>query len=287
METMEIENPILERDMPEPSGGNRKNIIIIIILIAILLFIITGVILFFLLRNNGSEEDTPFDKIVKEDSEIHLIPKSGKYDYILIFMHGLLGSPNDFLNIFNKKDGPIPDTFKIILPCAPVAYVTRLNFNTTSWFDLLGENNAVITEKDIVFKDMDENSKRIKQLIVDEAKAINNDYRKVFVGGFSQGACMTFHIGLSFNHTLGGIIPFCGIPVSNTSIYENRENLNIFSILGGKDIYFPLENATKQIETILADFHNLSINVYENEEHTVSAAELKDVKKYIKNMTQI
>ena len=199
-------------------------------------------------------------------------------------MHGLLGNPNDFLDIFNKKDGPIPDTFKIILPCAPYSFVTRLNFDTTSWFDILGENNAVIKEEDIVFDDMDKNSQRIKQLIVNEAKAFNKDNSKVFVGGFSQGACMTFHIGLSFNHTLGGIIPFRGIPVSNTNIYENREELNIFTILGGKDIYFPLKNETEQIETILFDFPNLSINDYENEEHTVSVDELEDVKKYIKNI---
>ena len=51
---------------------------------------------------------------------------------------------------------------------------------------------------------------------------------------------MSFHIGLSFDKTLGGIIPFCGIPVSETKIKEKRKDLNILIILGNQDIFFLL-----------------------------------------------
>jgi predicted esterase len=292
MQEFEMESPVLGDTEPESKGSGKK--IIIIVLILVLVLAAVGVTLFFVLRKSDSSDSTepspattPFNKIVKDDSEIHLVPVSGKYDYILIFMHGLLGKPEEYLSTFNKKDGPIPDNFKIILPCAPTAFVTRLNFSTTSWFDLLGENGAIITEDDIVFDDLVKSADRIKKLIEEEAKAVNNDYSKVFVGGFSQGACMSFHIGLSFNYTLGGVISFCGVPNTQTQIQENRTDLNIFSILGGKDEYFPVNDTKTSIETILANFTNLQIKVYEKEEHAVTTAGLEDVKKYIKNLTKL
>ena len=74
----------------------------------------------------------------------------------------------------------------------PTAFVTRLNFNTTSWFDILGEDGAPIYEEDIVFSDMKKkkNSERIKQILEKEVENIQNNYTRIFVGGFSQGACM-------------------------------------------------------------------------------------------------
>ena len=51
---------------------------------------------------------------------------------------------------------------------------------------------------------------------------------------------MSFHIWLSFEFTIGGIIPFCGIPVSETKIKEKRKDLNILIILGNQDIFFLL-----------------------------------------------
>ena len=136
-----------------------KRIIRILICLIVLLLIIIIVILIFYFRkdsnsdsNENSSDESPFN-IVKEGLDTHLIPKSGKYDYVLIFIHGLTGNSNENLDKFNKKDGPIPDNFKVILPCAPTAFVTRLNFNTTSWFDILGEDGAPIYEEDIVFSD--------------------------------------------------------------------------------------------------------------------------------------
>ena len=62
-----------------------------------------------------------------------------------------------------------------------------------------------------------------------------NNYTRIFIGGFSQGACLSYHIGLSFEHTLCGIIPFCCYRFSQTRINEkNIENLNIFGIFRGE-----------------------------------------------------
>ena len=123
----------------------------------VIVLIAVALILIFTLRKNSdnSPDETIFNKIVRNDSQIDLIPKSGKYEYVFIFMHGLFGRPEIYVDTFNKKDGPIPDNFKIVLPCAENVSVSRIEGNTTSWFDLTGINNDVIKEKDMSFEDME------------------------------------------------------------------------------------------------------------------------------------
>ena len=290
---MEKEEPLFKNN-PEGENtiGEKKKLRILIIIIALLVIAIVVLIIFLVKDDDDDDDDSspvqdehPFKQIDKENREINLVPKSGKYDYILIFLHGLLGSSSDFLDKFNKKDGPIPDNFKIILPCASEQFVTRLNFSTTSWFDLYGINNDVIVEKDIDYEGLNESADLIKKIIKDEVKNVGNNYTRIFVGGFSQGACLSYQIGLSFEHTLGGIIPFCAIPHSQTPIVEeNNKNLNIFSILGGRDIYFPLDYALNQTFTVLSNLTNLKIEIFKDQEHAVEDIELDYVKAFIKSL---
>ena len=80
---------------------------------------------------------SPFNRITKSNKEIQLIPKSNHYKYVYIFMHGLFATPLNFVDKFDRNNGPLSDSFKIILPCAPVQ---NADFNrgqpTTSWFNI-------------------------------------------------------------------------------------------------------------------------------------------------------
>ena len=297
---MESNEKLFENNPEKISSDEIKfkkiNRVLILLIVLLIVAIVVLLILYFKKDSDSDSEkkssdesdktsdESPFN-IIEEDLDTHLVPKSGKYDYVLIFMHGLTGNSTENLDKFNKKDGPIPDNFKIILPCAPTAFVTRLNFTTTSWFDVLGENMAPIYEKDMVVSDMEKNSERIKQIIEKEVKNVQNNYKRIFIGGFSQGACMSYHIGLSFEHTLGGIIPFCGIPVTQTQINEdNIENLNIFGIFGGQDIFIKLDYAVNQTLTVLANFTKLKIEIFKDEIHEVNEIELEYVKTFIKSL---
>ena len=97
--------------------------------------------------------------------------------------------------------------------------------------------------------------------------------------------CMSYHIRLSFEHTLGGIIPFCGIPINKTQIKEeNIEKLNIFGILGGEDIYINLNYALNQTFKVLANFKKIKIEIFRDENHDVKEVELEYVKTFIKSL---
>ena len=225
---------------------------------------------------------SPFKRITK-GNDIQLLPKSGKYDYVYIFMHGLFTSPSKYVDFFDTEDSPIPSNFKIIMPCAPVQ---NADFNkgkpTTSWFNISTKYEGVIYEDTINYKQLEESSNRIKAIINEEAKLLNNDFSRIFVSGFSQGSFLSYYIGLSFEHLLGGIACFCGFPLSKTKIVENnRKNLNIFAVFGDKDSFVEIEYSKGQLNKILGKNEHLVMKEYKNYEHQVYVEELKDMKKFI------
>ena len=230
--------------------------------------------------------ESPFKRISKPNNYIELIPKSKKYDYVYIFMHGLFTSPSKYVDFFDRPNPPIPPNFKIIMPCAPVQ---NADFNqgrpTTSWFNISTKYGGVIYEDTINYKQLEESSNRIKNIINEEAKLLNNDYSKIFVSGFSQGSYLSFYIGLSFEHLLGGIACFCGMPLTKTKIVENnRKNLNIFAAFGVKDGFVEISFAREQMKKLLGNNNNVVMKEYKNYEHQVYEEELKDMNKFLLNI---
>ena len=229
--------------------------------------------------------DSPFNRITKPNNDIYLIPKSDKYKYVFIFIHGLYAKPQTYVDLFDKKDGIFPPDFKIIIPCAPVQNVDVNDGKpTTSWFNINKKHGKEIHEDSIDFNQLEASSNLIIKIIREEAKLLNNDYSKIFLCGFSQGACLSFHIGLTLDKILGCIVCMCGIPLSVYKINENnRKNLNIFVVLGGKDGFFIEEYVKGQIKNVIGDKENMTIKVYENNAHHVYEDELNDIKEFILN----
>jgi predicted esterase len=227
---------------------------------------------------------SPFTKEVKDNDEIQLIPKSGHYKYVFIFMHGLGGNPKNFVNRFDKANGPIPDSFKIILPCAPNQKVDAFGGGyKNSWFNVRKSNDDKSPFKyEFDFNDLVKSSNKIKNIIREEAHKLNDDYSKIFIGGFSQGAFLSYDIGLSFERLLGGIVCFCGIPLKEThKLSQNGRNLNILAILGGEDSLFPLQYAKSQIKSVIIGNKNLIIKEFIKRGHEVSNDELNEMKLFI------
>lgn len=229
---------------------------------------------------------TSFKKETKKDGTICLTPSSGKYNYILVFLHGLFQTPQNIVNKFINSIGAFPN-FKIILPSAPMRETTpaggkKLN----SWYDIKRSavDKSPIKEEEMNFNQFDESSQKIKKLLNEEVKALNGDYSKIYLGGYSQGACLTFDIGLSFNYQLGGIFSFCGMPFKHTKINrKNKEKLNICVGLGSNDNYFPLKQTKNQIKSLIGERKTLKIKEYKNQAHELSQSGINDMGNYIKN----
>ena len=47
-------------------------------------------------------------------------------------------------------------------------------------------------------------------IINKEAEFYDNDFKKIFVGGFSQGGFLSLHIAITFPEVLGGVVVCSG-----------------------------------------------------------------------------
>ena len=227
-----------------------------------------------------------FKKETRKDKTIILTPKSGKYNYVLIFLHGLFETPQSIVGKFDRSDNPLSSSFKIILPAAPVQKCSPAGGKKiNSWFDVYrsAPTKIPLKEEEMNLKQYDESSQKIKNLINQEASKLNGDYKRIFVGGFSQGACLTYDIGLSFNHLIGGIFALCGIPFQHTKINKSiRDKLNICVGLATMDVYFPLEQSKSKIKKVIGQTNKLKIKEFFGS-HELTNELVSAMENYIKN----
>ena len=113
----------------------------------------------------------------------------------VIFLHGLGADGFDFKDIFTR---PQFNKIRFILPHAPYQPVTiNQGYEMRAWYDLYD----LSLEKDEVELGMERSSTNIQKLI-EEQISIGIPSEKIIIGGFSQGAAMSFYLGLKYHKKL-------------------------------------------------------------------------------------
>ena len=213
------------------------------------------------------------------NQHLSLTPHEG-FDFTLIWLHGLGDSALGYLDIFLSDNTPTPKRMKVILLTAPIAPVSiNSGMKMNSWFDI--GNNFMHSERDVI-----NNSKMIIDIIKGEVKMVNNDYTKILIGGFSQGAALSIYISLHLNHLLGGVILLSGflfpdIDISKiVSEYENRNSLPIFAYHGEYDDMINEKMAKESYERLIENKFNFRYKIGK-QAHEISLEELKEMKDFI------
>lgn len=232
--------------------------------------------------NYSNEQATHI--VEKKGDHLYLIPKNATQEQTLIYLHGLGDSPNGYLDMFNHPNSPIPKKTKIILLSAPKKPVTSCSgYVMTSWFDIYKQRNLVGNYN---FEDVKANSKFIVEVIEDEVKFYKGDYSKVFIGGFSQGACMSLHIGFTLNHVLGGVLSLSGIlfpeSISNPDSIKEKDKLPIFIGHGTVDDVIELEKAEQSYKPIMSK-SCVEVHTYKNMKHSICSQEEDDIKTFLES----
>lgn len=218
-------------------------------------------------------------------NNIHIIPKSNKYSKVIFFMHGLGDSADSFIDVFTQYD-IVPQDFKIVLLNAEIKPVS-INFGMEmpSWYDILALNESdpkkSVSQPDVIYS-----KNRILSFVNEEIKELNNDYSKVYIGGFSQGGCMALYTGLSVenkNQNFGGLLCLSGLLFPFTPIAKNilNKDMPIFIGHGLSDNVIPYELANKSYELLKSfDFTNLKIKNYDVG-HSLNEKEIMDIKDFL------
>ncbi len=221
-------------------------------------------------------------KIETNKNDIILTPNEG-YDSVLIFLHGLGDSAIGYRDFFDSKYKPIPDRMKVVLLTAPQAAVTiNGGMVMNSWYDIktFTRSDDSIEKADVV-----KNGSQIKKCVEEEAKALGGNYSKVFLGGFSQGACMSLHVGLTMEDKLGGLVALSGLlfPFTAKEIVSSERNrdINMFIAHGAYDDVIPELLAKSSYKTIFdLKYKNVVYKSYEIQ-HTIDMDEMIDIKNFL------
>jgi len=165
---------------------------------------------------------------VSKFKTITLEPKSGlNHTSTLIFFHGLGGSAEEQLKYFaNQPENRItPLNMKIVLPTAPKK---KLAFCKVPFID----KKKTVTEANILSRidqtDLEFSADYMLSLIEKEAELLKGETKKIFIGGFSEGATVSLAAFLKYKgeKPLGGVIGLSGFQGLdyNTSIhFKNHE----------------------------------------------------------------
>ena len=133
----------------------------------------------------------------------------------------------------------------------------------------------------INFDDVKKSANRIINIIEEEAKYLGG-YDNIFLGGFSQGACMSLYVGCSYNHLLGGIICCSGALFPDTVINEDNNKLKIFISHGDLD-----DQITKDINVLslkkINHFSNMEIHYYPKYGHCIEQKTLEELSIFFYN----
>ena len=210
------------------------------------------------------------------------INKSSPHTHTLIFMHGLGDSPESFKNFFDSDFFSDNVNVKVILLRAPINPSTIGGGRfMNSWFDI--KRFPILDENCYNYEDVKTMSKSIIEFIKEEAKLLNNDFSKIYLGGFSQGGCLSWEIGYCYEYNLGGILSFSGTLFKQSQILKGKENLKVFCGNGESDAkipYFIVKETLKPVEK----FPGFEIHIYKGLSHTISFDEIKNAKEFLKRI---
>ena len=254
----------------------------LIIIIAIS-FIIVGIItvtVLILLKKDDSNNNEHEDDDEEEEDPIEVLPPiiinpTEEYTHCIIWLHGLDNSPENFQKLFGEEIPFIKqNNTKIILMRAPYQNVTYWGNNMTSWFDLF---TFPIDNPDCYnFTDVNNSRRMLAKVIRQEAKLLKGQYQNIFVGGHSQGACISLYTAYNLKKLIGGVLVCSGILFEQAEIVGDKNKLKVFLAHGDKDQAIPFvyhKETVKRIE----NFEGVKKFYYEGHGHSIADFEKVDM----------
>lgn len=188
----------------------------------------------------------------------------GTQDTLMIVLHGLGDSIEGYRWLPSMLNIP---WLNYALVNAPDDY-----FGGFSWYDIQGDAHpGVVRSRNLLFE------------LLDHFREQN--FRHIFMFGFSQGCLMTWEIGMRYPHPLAGCIGISGYLHQPAALLaeatEEAQNRSFLITHGQHDPMIPLEPVRTEVEKmqrngIQAAWHEFS------KEHTIAGEEeLKVIREFV------
>jgi phospholipase/carboxylesterase len=187
---------------------------------------------------------------------------------ILILLHGVGSNEYDLFSFADQ----LPDNFLVVSARAPYT----LGNNSYAWYQV-----DFSTGKPVFNKTQEEKSRNtIIQFIGDLKQSLLFDDRHVFLGGFSQGAIMSYSVGLTRPDLVKGIFIMSGRLLDEVKPQiasgQQLENLFVFMSHGKDDQTLGFQYANAAYAYLKTLNLKPSFNLYEGG-HFISREMLSDL----------
>ena len=186
---------------------------------------------------------------------------------VIFLLHGYGSNEED---LYSLKE-IIPSNYVIISLRAPIT----IGLNSYAWYSINFENNIdrwidideAINSKNIVINDI--------LLHLKDLEIVN---KRVSILGFSQGAILSWSIGIEHPDLIKNIIPLSGFyhPEITLKNLNFKFRLNCFSSHGIHDEVIPIDWARRGIQILDKKNINIEFNEYQSG-HEISKENLRDV----------
>jgi len=207
--------------------------------------------------------------------------KGDKTTGVVILLHGLGDTSEGWsfeMRSIHKKHSHI----KFILPTAPVQPVTiNRGMRCTSWYDI----KSLTSRDEEDYNGLAETTERITAIIEKEVKG-GIPASRIILGGFSQGAAVSMHIGYHYPETLSGVIALSGyLPIKGEEdmfeINSNAKRTPLFLGHGTADQVVKYEWGKASYEALVKAGVQGVMKTYQRMGHSSCQEEMKDVAKFI------
>jgi len=194
---------------------------------------------------------------------------------LVIFLHGYGSNEQD---LFGIKD-ELPANYTYLSVQAPVT----LEPGSYQWFRKKGEG-PYNGETD----DLKSSGQLLLTFIAQAAKKYHTEANKVYLVGFSQGAIMSYEVGLRHPEAVRGIAALSGriLPVLKSELKpdEKRQSLAIFIGHGTVDKRLPLKDGTDADSLLQSLSLKPQFHAYEGLGHSISADEIQDLNAWLQRL---
>ncbi len=192
---------------------------------------------------------------------------------LVIFLHGFGSNEQD---LFGIKDA-LPSTWTYLSARAPMP----VDPNGYRWFTKTSGDAEYNGET----ADLQRSAKLIEDFVGKATAKYHTQSDRVFLVGFSQGAIMSYEVGLRQPALVRGIAALSGsvLPVLTAELKPNESlgKLAIFIGHGTLDQALPYGAATRANEVLVGLGLKPEFHGYPGMPHTVSAAEVQDLKAWL------
>lgn len=196
----------------------------------------------------------------------------------VIWLHGLGADGHDFEPIVPELKLPTQAAIRFIFPHAPAIPVTiNGGYVMPAWYDIL----AMDIDRKVDVQQLEASAQAVAKLIDRElAKGIPSE--RIVLAGFSQGGAVAYQTALSYPKPLGGLLALSTYFATAETIQLNSANqkLPIAIFHGSQDPVVPESLGKKAQQRLQALGYTPAYFSYAME-HSVSAAEVKDLAAFI------